>query len=72
MIKFRTTQSGNTWIMKIVPAGTESSPLFEDLLNKVVKELQDHPYARRMSWDQWWWKNKKEMSKFITYWNLKQ
>lgn len=45
---------------------------FYDQLNKLVVELENHPNARRMAYDQWWWRDKSEMDKFITYWTLKQ
>lgn len=35
------------------------------------RELKDRPDVRRMSYDQWYWRNRQELDKFLTIHELK-
>ena len=76
---FDISKRRNIWIMSLEKASElterydrDYTNHFYDQLNKLVVELSSNPHARRMAYDQWWWRDKSEMDKFITYWTLKQ
>lgn len=76
---FKISQRGSNWVLSLVHEhelqeryDRDYSNWYADQLNKIVVELSDNEHARRMAYDQWWWRNRTEMEKFITYWTLKQ
>jgi hypothetical protein len=74
---FKISKFRNTWVMQADLNMTTS--LVDDsvfnwsyrALEDLIEELQDKPDVRRMGYDMWYWKNKNELDKFITYWCLK-
>ena len=44
---------------------------FDDIVSHVQDELRNWKNVRRMAWDQWNFKTKKDAEKFVTLFNLK-
>jgi hypothetical protein len=62
------------WVLeyRYIFEDTEEDEVKNDLrISWIVKEIAENwPNATRMSYDQWYWYDKKEMDKFLTLYHL--
>lgn len=56
---------------KEILAVEQNTVRFDDIIFHVQEELKNWKHVRRMAWDQWNFKSKKDAEKFVTLFNLK-
>jgi len=70
---FKVFPKNRYWVMQLDLGMSYETPNYcwtSDFIEEIVAELSRVSTARRMSYDMWFWNDRDELDKFITWWTL--